>query len=158
MPVKIGVFTVLYQDLRLERALDKIAALGVEALEISTGNYASSSHGDPPARPADRGAARRFKAGIKGRGLSISGLSQHGNPLHSQEEVARATHETWRATVQLAELLEVPFVLAFSGCPGDGAGARHPNWVTCAWPDDYSRSSTGNGPIAYSPTGLVRPH
>jgi sugar phosphate isomerase/epimerase len=31
----------------------------------------------------------------------------------------------------------VPFVLAFSGCPGDHAGARYPNWVTCPWPDDY---------------------
>ena len=22
--------------------------------------------------------------------------------------------------------------------PGDHAGAQHPNWVTCAWPDDFS--------------------
>jgi sugar phosphate isomerase/epimerase len=137
MPVKIGVFTVLYQDLPLEAALDRIAALGVEAVEISTGNYAPSTHCDLHALLADREAARRFKEGIEGRGLVISGLSQHGNPLHPQEELARATHETWRATVQLAELLEVPFVLAFSGCPGDRAGARYPNWVTCAWPDDY---------------------
>lgn len=137
MPVKIGVFTVLYQDLPLEAALDRIAALGVEAVEISTGNYAPNTHCDLQALLADREAARRFKEGIEGRGLAISGLSQHGNPLHPQEEIARATHETWRATVQLAELLEVPFVLAFAGCPGDRAGARYPNWVTCAWPDDY---------------------
>lgn len=25
----------------------------------------------------------------------------------------------------------------FSGCPGDGPRAKNPNWVTCAWPDDF---------------------
>ena len=34
MPVKIGVFTVLYHDVPLEGALDRIAALGVEAVEL----------------------------------------------------------------------------------------------------------------------------
>ena len=135
--MKIGVFTVLYQDLPLEEALDRIVARGVEAIEISTGNYAGSSHCDTQALLADRGAARHYKDSIERRGPVISGLSQHGNPLHPREEIARATHETWRATVQLAELLEVPVVLAFSGCPGDQPGARYPNWVTCPWPDDY---------------------
>jgi sugar phosphate isomerase/epimerase len=102
--VKIGVFTVLYQDLPLAGARDRIAALSVEAVEMSTGSYAPSTHCDLHALLADRDAARRFKAGIEGRGLSISGLSQHGNSLHPREEVVRATHETWRATVQLAEL------------------------------------------------------
>jgi sugar phosphate isomerase/epimerase len=135
--MKIGVFTVLYQHLPLETALDKIAALGVEAVEISTGNYAGSAHCDVQSLLGDGDALRRFKDAIESRGLVISGLSQHGNPLHPQEEVARATHETWRATVQLAERLEVPVVLAFSGCPGDGPGATYPNWVTFPWPEDF---------------------
>ena len=25
----------------------------------------------------------------------------------------------------------------FSGCPGDHDGAKYPNWVTCAWPDEF---------------------
>jgi sugar phosphate isomerase/epimerase len=28
-------------------------------------------------------------------------------------------------------------VNGFSGCPGDHDGAKFPNWVTCAWPDEY---------------------
>jgi len=28
-------------------------------------------------------------------------------------------------------------VNGFSGCPGDSSRARNPNWVTCAWPDEY---------------------
>jgi sugar phosphate isomerase/epimerase len=39
--------------------------------------------------------------------------------------------------VALAERLEVPVVVTFSGCPGDSADAVHPNWVTTAWPPEF---------------------
>ena len=29
-------------------------------------------------------------------------------------------------------------VVTFSGCPGDCPESKRPNWVTCAWPGDYS--------------------
>src|ERR671936_2375687 len=70
--------------------------------------------------------------------MTISALSQHGNPLHPHEGLARAHHETWRRTLELAERLEVDTVIAFSGCPGDQQGTLFPNWVTCAWPGDYA--------------------
>ena len=28
-------------------------------------------------------------------------------------------------------------VVTFSGCPGDGADAQHPNWVTTPWPPEF---------------------
>jgi len=31
----------------------------------------------------------------------------------------------------------VPVVVDFSGCPGDSARSKWPNWVTCPWPPDY---------------------
>ena len=43
----------------------------------------------------------------------------------------------FRRTVRLAEQLHVPVVVTFSGCPGDADGARHPNWVTTAWPPEF---------------------
>jgi sugar phosphate isomerase/epimerase len=43
----------------------------------------------------------------------------------------------FRRTVRLAERLEVPVVVTFSGCPGDSADARHPNWVTTPWPPEF---------------------
>ena len=70
--------------------------------------------------------------------MVISALSQHANPLHPDAAVARTAHETWRKTAQLAGLLEVSVVNAFSGCPGDHDGAVHPNWVTSPWPPEYS--------------------
>jgi sugar phosphate isomerase/epimerase len=135
--MKVGVFAVLYQSLPFEAALDKLASMGAEAVEIGTGNYPGDGHCRPAELLADHDAARRFKDAVTSRGLMISALSQHGNPLHPDAGYARAAHETWRATVRLAELLEIPVVCAFSGCPGDHDGARYPNWVTCPWPDDY---------------------
>ena len=135
--MRVGVLTVLYQDLPLEEALDKVAAMGAEAVELGTGNYPGSAHCDPDELLADRTKADALKRAVEERGLIISALSQHGNPLHPNEDVARAAHETWRKTLQVAELLEVPVVNGFPGCPGDGPNATHPNWVTCAWPPDY---------------------
>jgi sugar phosphate isomerase/epimerase len=135
--MKLGVFTVLYGNLPLEEALDRLAALGVEAVEIGTGNYPGSHHCDPGALLADHDAARRFRKSVESRGMTISALSQHGNPLHPQGDRAAKDHEVWRKTVLLAEMLEVPVVNAFSGCPGDSEGSRYPNWVTCPWPEDF---------------------
>jgi len=137
--VKLGVFTVLYQDLPLEEALDKLAALGVEAVEIGTGNYPGSSHCDADELLGDAAKQKAFTDAVASRGLAISALSAHGNPLHPEDSFARTSHETWRKTVRLASELGVATVIGFSGCPGDGPSARYPNWVTCAWPDDYLR-------------------
>jgi sugar phosphate isomerase/epimerase len=135
--MKLGVFTVLLRDLPFEEMLDKLQGLGIEAVEIGTGNYPGSHHCDVDELLGDAAKAEAFRRAVESRGMIISALSQHGNPLHPQEDVARPSHETWKKTVLLAELLEVPVVNAFSGCPGDSDGSRYPNWATCAWPDDF---------------------
>lgn len=135
--MRLGVFTVLLRDLPFVEMLDKLQGMGVEAVEIGTGNYPGSHHCDADELLGDVAKANAFRRAVESRGMIISALSQHGNPLHPQEDVARPSHETWKKTVLLAELLEVPVVNAFSGCPGDGDGSRYPNWATCAWPDDF---------------------
>lgn len=136
--MKLGVFTVLYADRPLEETLDQLAGLGVEAVELGTGNYPGATHCDPDRLLADPAAAASLRRAVEARGMIISALSQHGNPLHPDPARALAAHETWVKTAQLAELLEVPVVNGFSGCPGDGPGARYPNWVTCSWPEEYA--------------------
>ena len=135
--MKLGVLTVLYGALSLEETLDKLAARGVEAVELGTGNFPGDDHCRPAELLADETAARALKQAVEERGMIISALSQHGNPLHPNEGVAASAHATWRRTAELANLLEVPVVNGFSGCPGDSDDARFPNWVTCPWPDDF---------------------
>ena len=135
--MKLGVFTVLYRDLSFEQMLDKVVELGLDAVELGTGNYPGDAHCKPDELLADPAKAKAYRDAIESRGLMISGLSQHGNPLHPDEGFRERDRAVWEKTVRLAEVLEVPVVMAFSGCPGDHEGARYPNWVTCPWPDDY---------------------
>jgi sugar phosphate isomerase/epimerase len=135
--VKLGVLTVLYQQISRTDALDRIAGLGIDAVELGTGNYPGSQHCDPDELLGDQKAITQLKKDVESRGLMISALSCHGNPLHPDDKIATEAHETWRKTAQLANALEVPVVNLFSGCPGDGPDARFPNWVTCAWPEDF---------------------
>jgi sugar phosphate isomerase/epimerase len=137
--MKLGVFTVLFRDLPFEQMLDKVAELGLDAVELGTGNYPGDAHCKPDELLADTGKAKAFRQAIESRGLMISGLSQHGNPLHPDAGFRQQDRAVWEKTVRLAEVLEVPVVMAFSGCPGDHDGAKYPNWVTCPWPDDYSK-------------------
>jgi sugar phosphate isomerase/epimerase len=124
--VKLGVFTVVFGQLPLAEALDRVVALELDAVEIGAGNY-----------PGDAHLADDLASQVSSRGLEISALSCHGNPLHPDESFARSSHETWRRTAQLASELGIETVVCFSGCPGDGPNASQPNWVTCAWPPEY---------------------
>jgi sugar phosphate isomerase/epimerase len=135
--MRLGVFTVLYQEQPLDDVLDRLAELGVQAVELGTGNFPGDAHCRADELLADRSARHRLLASLRARGMSISALSCHGNPLHPDESVARHVQETWRNTVRLAVALEVPVVNTFSGCPGDSS-SRLPNWVTCAWPPEFA--------------------
>jgi sugar phosphate isomerase/epimerase len=138
--MKLGVLTVLYAERPLEEVLDRAAALGLDAVELGTGAYPGSAHADPAVLLSDAAALRSLREAVSSRGLRISALSCHGNPLHPDEALARAHHETWRATLELANALEVDVVNTFSGCPGDGPSGRCPNWITCPWPPEYSET------------------
>jgi sugar phosphate isomerase/epimerase len=135
--MKIGILTVLFQDRPLEAALDLIASLGIEAVEIGTGGFPGNAHCDTGACLEDPAKAKALKQAVTSRGLTISGLSCHGNPVHPDKAFAQMSDDAYRKTVLLAEQLEVPVVITFSGCPGDSATGKYPNWVTCPWPDDF---------------------
>jgi sugar phosphate isomerase/epimerase len=135
--MKLGVFTVLFGNEPLEAALDRAVAAGLDCVEIGTGNYPGNNHARPDVLLADDAALGRFRDAISSRGLEISALSCHGNPLHPRAEVARDSHETLLKTIELAGRLGVTRLNMFSGCPGDSETATYPNWVTCAWPNEY---------------------
>jgi len=135
--MKLGVLTVLFGAEVFEAALDRIAGFGLDAIEVGTGNYPGDAHCKVQELLGDGGKLRTFRRAVETRGLEISALSCHGNPLHPNTGVATAHHEVFVNTVRLAGELGIDRVCLFSGCPGDGDAARYPNWVTCAWPTEY---------------------
>jgi len=135
--VKVGLFTAPYKDEPLDEVLPELETLGVEAVELGTGNFPGDEHCRLDKLLDNPAAQTVLLELVERHGMVISALSQQGNPLHPQRAVAGGAHDTWRKTVRLAEQLGVPVVNAFSGCPGDSPTALHPNWVTCAWPPEF---------------------
>ncbi len=135
--MKLCVLENLYAGLPFRESLDRLAALGVEALEIGAGGYPGKAHCDPELLLADKAALAAFKKTVADHGMPIAALACHGNPVHPDAETAKAFDADYRRAVLLAEELGVDTLVTFSGCPGDHPGAKYPNWVTCPWPDDF---------------------
>jgi sugar phosphate isomerase/epimerase len=135
--MRIGLLTAPYSSLSLEEALDKAEAIGVSAVEIGTGGYPDNPHCPVDELLKSESKREEYLGTIAARGLIISGLSCHNNPIHPDEAVAKEADAVFRRTVRLAQLLEVPVINTFSGLPAGAAGDTCPNWVTCPWPPHF---------------------
>ena len=136
--MKLGLFTPVFGKLRVKDMLAKVRSFDkITAIELGTGAWPGSDHVDLDACLSDKNRASDLRRMIADAGLIISALSCHGNPLHPDAALAKKDDELFRKTVLLAERLEVPVVVTFSGCPGDSDHARHPNWVTTPWPPEF---------------------
>jgi len=136
--MRIGVFLVLFQNLPFEAALDKAVTAGVTAVEIGSGGYPGSHH--CPVEVLLESAEKRsqYLQAIHSRGLILSALSCHYEPLHPDKKLARESDEIFRKSVRLAQLLEVPAVNVLSSLPAGSPADTMPNWATCPWPTHFS--------------------
>ena len=150
--MKLGAFTVARGDLPLGEALDWFAAAGLEAVEIGTGNYPGNAHCKPAELNSSKRARDNFMAAIKDRGLELSALSCHGNPLHPDKKIARQHHEVWRQTVKLAKKLGVAYAVNMSGLPGGSPRDKAPNWVVAPVPSDHLQA------LEYQWTAVAAPY
>lgn len=137
--IPIGVFDPVYEQLSLDAMLDKVSALGLEAMEIGTGGYPNNHHCPLDELIADRAKAKAWQKKFEDRGIRVATLSCHGNPLHPDASIAKKYIDTFRKTVLLAEMLDVKVIVGFSGCPGGTPLDTQPNWVTYRWPPEYAR-------------------
>lgn len=135
--MKLSVFSVVLGNLSFKEACRFLAEQGVDQLEIGCGGYPGKQHCDPRQLLGNKAAQKEFLSILEDHNLSIAALSAHGNPVHPDPAVARAFHEDFEDAVRLAAELGVDRVVGFSGCPGGSPQDLQPNWVTCAWPEDY---------------------
>lgn len=135
--IPIGAFDTVWDHISLDAMLDRFSALELEAIEIPTVGYPSTPHTPIKDLLEDPAKARAWKKKFDDRNIRIGAFSCHNNPLHPDPKIARDDGEEFRRAILLAERMEVPVIVGFSGCPGDSDGAKHPNWVTYRWPDDY---------------------
>jgi len=135
--MKVGVFTVILGSMNLEQALEYLARLGAQAVELGAGAYAGTNHCDVDGLLASDRKTKELLHAVSSRGLQISALNCAGNPIHPDKRRAAADDAAFRKALCLAGKLGVEVVVNFSGCPGGARGDKQPNWVTCPWPADY---------------------
>ncbi|MFK3939600.1 sugar phosphate isomerase/epimerase family protein [Alkalihalobacillus sp. NPDC078783] len=135
--MKLGVFAVLFADKPFEEMLDHIKSLGLETVEIGTGGYPGNAHCNPAELLADETKLKAFQHAVESRGLTISSLSCHGNPITPDKEFADQCHQDFLDTVRLANKLGVEVVTTFSGTPGAYEGAKAPSWPVAPWPNEH---------------------
>jgi len=135
--MKIGIFTALFGDKSLTETLDIVKAEGIQAVEFGGGAYPGAAHIEVEKLIESKAARDQLLKEVESRGLMISAISCHGNALHPDKDVAKEHHQAFINSVKVAHLLGVPVVNGFSGCPGGHPEDILPNWVTCAWPDEF---------------------
>jgi len=135
--MRIGVFSVIFQDLPFEQALDRILSYGATAVEVGTGGYPGSHH-CPLDDLLERDSKRKdYLKAVDSRGMILSAFSCHSNPLSPERGEARSADELIHKTILLAEKCGVPVINVMSGLPDGAAGDATPNWVTCPWPPHF---------------------
>ncbi|MBQ1956271.1 MAG: sugar phosphate isomerase/epimerase [Clostridia bacterium] len=135
--MKLSVLANLYGSKSLDETLKILSGLGVHTVEIGAGGYPGKAHCNPAELLANEKKLNEFKDTFKKYDVEICAFAVHGNPLHPNKELAAEYDTDFKNAVLLAEKLGIDTVIGFSGCHGDSENSLYPNWVTCAWPDDY---------------------
>lgn len=135
--MKLAVVNSVFTDRNLEESLAYLSKLGVDSLEIGAGGYPGDQHLKPTEIIGHPEKAKEMRELFEKYHMDIACISCHGNPLHPQKEIAENFHRQFQNAILAAELLGVDTIVGFSGCPGDCEESKYPNWVTCAWPEDY---------------------
>ena len=137
--MKLGLFTAVFNGLSLEEAIASIRQWPqITMLEIGTGGWPGSRHLDVATLLGNRERISAYRRQLADAGLGISALSCHGNAVHPDPAIAERDDRVFRQTVELAEQMEIPVVVTFSGCPGGSPQDQTPNWITAAWPPEYA--------------------
>lgn len=127
--MKLGVLTVLLNEMSYDEAFAYLHSLGVETVELGTGGWTNPCHCNPEILLNDEAELEALKASLARHELTISALSCHGNAVHPNKDIAESDHRAFEMTCRLAQKLGVKTIVTFSGCPGDSPESKHINWV-----------------------------
>ncbi|MCP1109674.1 sugar phosphate isomerase/epimerase family protein [Ohessyouella blattaphilus] len=138
--MKLGVFTPLFNNLSFEEMIDEVAKRGLNMVEIGTGGSPGSAHLDIDKLLTSEDARREYLAKLTDKGLEISALSCHHNPISPNKNIADEADQLLRKTIKLASLMNVPVVNGFSGVAGGNSTDTQVSWPILPWPTEYTDS------------------
>jgi len=135
--MELSVMSPVLNQMGLEESLAYLHSLGVDSMEIGAGGYPGKAHLDPKEYLGHPEKVEQLKALLKKYNMKFSAFACHGNPVHPNKAIAKQFHEEFVDAMRLAVQFGVDTIIGFSGCPGDCENSQNPNWVTCAWPNEY---------------------
>lgn len=135
--MNLSVMSPVLNQMSLEEALKYLSSLGVDSLELGAGGYPGKAHMDAQDYLDHPEKIDELKNLLEKYNLKISAIACHGNPVHPNSKTAKEFHDDFVAAMKVAVALGVDTIIGFSGCPGDCPTSENPNWVTCAWPNEY---------------------
>lgn len=138
--MKLGVFTPLFNNLNFEEMLEEVSKRGLQTIEVGTGGSPGDAHLDLDKLLASSTARREYLKKIEDKGLEISALSAHHNPISPKKDEAKEADELLRKTIKLASLMNVPVVNGFSGIGGGNPTDTQINWPVIPWPSEFEDS------------------
>ncbi len=132
--MKIAMVSDSLDHLPLDDMLDAAKSLGIEGIEINSGNWSAAPHLDMAKLLASAPAQKAFLKKFSDRGLELIALNANGNQLHPTDgkRQSKVVHDT----VKLAGALGLKKVCLMSGLPAGGPRDVTPNWVVSSWPPE----------------------
>ena len=137
--MKIGLVSDSLHHMSFDDLLPLVAEIGVETLEIGTGNWGGGGHIDLDGMVESESLRKEYLAKVKDHGLEISGLNCNGNPL-APGEPGKAHDAVLRKTLDLSAKMGINRVITMSGCPGGAPGDTVPNWITSVFVPELAKA------------------
>ena len=137
--MRIGLVTESLHHISFDDLLPLVAEMGIETLEIGTGNWAGGKHIDLDGMLESQSLRNDYLAKVKDHGLEISGLNCNGNSL-APGEAGKAHDAVARKTMELSAKMGIHRVIMMSGCPGGAPGDTMPNWITSTFVPQFAQA------------------
>lgn len=132
--MKFGLYTAIFHDRPLVAALNVVADVGLDGVELNTGGFLPPVHIPQFELILSSDSARDdFLEQFAVAGLEILGLNCNGNPLHPNPAIGDKHGADVYRSIELAHRLGQHRVVTMSGLPGAEPGASFPSWVVNAW-------------------------
>lgn len=135
--MKLSYVTDSLGKLPFEEMLDRVEAMGIDTVEMTTGGWSPAPHLRLDELLADKIKRIHFQDALKKRNIELCALNCSGNPL-DPGSLGKIHQEVTEKTMELANLLGVKKVIMMSGLPPACVEDKTPNWIsyTISWPPE----------------------
>jgi sugar phosphate isomerase/epimerase len=127
----IGAYNACLADKPLGEALQLIADLGLNSVEVNSGGFLPPIHLPVEQLRESEDARKEYLGEFSSRGLTLTALNCNGNPLFPREGFPHA--QDLVDSIELAALLGVKRLVTMSGVPAGSAAGTNPVWNPLPW-------------------------